>query len=253
MKIDRVIFFTGTHAAFGALKQSQVDGFNALLDAWEVMGSNDPRDLSYLLATSWHETAATMQPIAEYGHGQGHAYGRADPVTHQTYFGRGDVELTWLPNYRKAGEKLGLDLVNHPELALRQDVAAKIAIDGMTEGWFTGKKFSDYFNADKTDWAGARRIINGTDRAAMIGGYGEKFYKIVTSAIVKDAAPVSIGANGASATHAAPSKPAPAPQPAPLPQPAPSPMPSVSATPVQPAPQSFWARLLSALFHGVTQ
>ena len=38
----------------------------AILDAWEARpGGRDPRRLAYMLATAFHETAATMQPVRE--------------------------------------------------------------------------------------------------------------------------------------------------------------------------------------------
>ena len=44
------------------------------------------------------------------------------------YHGRGFMQLTGRDNYRMASQALGLDLVNHPELASKPDVAAKIAV-----------------------------------------------------------------------------------------------------------------------------
>jgi predicted chitinase len=44
------------------------------------------------------------------------------------YRGRGFMQLTGRDNYRMASQALGLDLVNHPELASKPDIAAKIAV-----------------------------------------------------------------------------------------------------------------------------
>lgn len=44
------------------------------------------------------------------------------------YHGRGFIQLTGRDNYRMAGQALGLDLLNHPELASRPDVASEIAV-----------------------------------------------------------------------------------------------------------------------------
>ena len=38
----------------------------------------------------------------------------------------------------------------------------------MKEGWYTSKKLSDYINDNKKDYVGARRIVNGTDKAKEI-------------------------------------------------------------------------------------
>ena len=53
----------------------------------------DLRWLAYILATDYHETAYTMQPIEEYGKGAGYDYGEPDPVTGEIYFGTGLVQL----------------------------------------------------------------------------------------------------------------------------------------------------------------
>jgi putative chitinase len=45
-----------------------------------------------------------------------------------TYHGRGYVQLTGRTNYARIGRELGLDLINHPELAEDRDIAATIAI-----------------------------------------------------------------------------------------------------------------------------
>ena len=129
-----------------------------------------------MLANTHHETDRTMQPIEEYGKGKGREYGKPDPATKQTYYGRGFVQLTWKANYDTMGKKLGVDLVNHPELALRLNVATQILFVGMMEGRFTGAKLSSYFNPTKEDWVNARRIINGVDKANLISTYGKAYY-----------------------------------------------------------------------------
>ena len=44
------------------------------------------------------------------------------------YHGRGYIQLTHRYNYKEYGDKLGVDLVNNPELAMQGDIAAKIAV-----------------------------------------------------------------------------------------------------------------------------
>lgn len=55
-------------------------------------------------------------------------YGRINPKTGQRYYGRGYIQLTWDYNYEKYGAALGLNLLQHPDLALQPDVAAKILV-----------------------------------------------------------------------------------------------------------------------------
>lgn len=200
--LNRSAFFDRVRAApfGGRLSASQVAGIEAILDACPAMLGL--ASLAYCLATTFHETARTMKPIEEYGRGKGRTYGPTG------FWGRGFVQLTWEANYAKATaalRKLGVltaaeDLVKTPALAMRPDVAAAILFYGMVEGWFTGKKLADYFGSGRNDPVGARRIINGTDKAATIAGYHATFvdaltaggYAAIPAAVaVKPAAPSS--------------------------------------------------------------
>ncbi len=166
---------------FDKLTQKQVEGMEAILDGWIKGGYTDIRHLAYILATTYHETAKTMQPIEEFGKGKGRDYGKKlklsrKPYTtpDKLYYGRGFVQLTWYENYQLASKKLKCDLLNFPELALQLDRATDILFLGMYQGWFTGKKLSDYIGV-KTDFVGARKIINGTDKASLIASYANSF------------------------------------------------------------------------------
>ena len=161
---------------FGALSQSQVNGINHIVTAIDQDKSISYPEAAYMLATTWHETNKTMQPVKEFG---SDLYLRSKP--YYPYIGYGYVQLTWEPNYKKVGQKLGLDLLNDPEQALKPDIAAKIMIQGMKEGWFTGKKLSDYIYQSQKDYVAARRIINGTDKAQLIAGYADTFEKALRS------------------------------------------------------------------------
>ena len=166
---------------FNGLTAKQVEGMEAILNAWDKGKDQDVRNLAYMLATVYHETAKTMQPIEEFGKGKGRPYGFKIKLSRKTYttpdklyFGRGFVQLTWYENYQMAGKKLKCDLLNYPELALQLDIATEILLKGMYQGWFTGRKLSDYIGV-KTDFVGARRIINGTDKASLIASYANGF------------------------------------------------------------------------------
>lgn len=196
--IDRKSFFAGIRQGPfpGRLTSGQVSGTSAILDEWERRRLTDLRWLADMLGTAKWETDHTMQPIREAG---GAAYlkrnydplggrptlakrnGNTAPGDGVKYCGRGYVQLTWKNNYATMTRLLnaaGVDvnLVTNPDLAMRPDVAAFILFEGMIRGSFTGKKLSDYFNASKTDWINARRIINGTDRAAEIAAISKQFY-----------------------------------------------------------------------------
>ena len=170
---NRDVFFNAVRGSLfhGGMTQSQVDGMNAILDAWEENPRSDNlRHLSYPLATTAHETGFTMQPIEEYGKGSGMEYGKKDPETGQTYYGRGYVQLTWRDNYRRADKELGFEGDDscewHAENALVPELAAEIILQGMSEGWFRSDdagvhNLDRYFNEDTDDPVGAREIVNG--------------------------------------------------------------------------------------------
>ena len=141
------------------------------------------RQAAYLIATAKHETANTFAPIEEYGRGKFHPYGRPDPKTGLTYFGRGYVQLTWVKNYQTMGTLLGLPLYTQPELALRYDVAYKIMSYGMTHGTFTGVGLNRYITDQKTDYLNARKIINGLDRAELIAGYATAIEQMLLNSL----------------------------------------------------------------------
>ncbi len=188
--INRKFFFdhARTYLFGGVLKQSQVDGITAILDVWDQnWAKKDDRWLAYMLATAHHETDRTMQPIEEYGKGRGRQYGENFKMdgtryadTSNIFYGRGFVQLTWYENYQKAGVKLRRNFIKNPALVMQLKNAGKIMFNGMSEGWFTGKKLSDYFNATTGDWINARRIINGLDKANLIAGYGQQYYGAIS-------------------------------------------------------------------------
>lgn len=125
---------------------------------------------AYVLATSYHESAHTMKPIAEMG-SQAYLHSRK----YWPYIGRGYVQLTWSYNYKKAGDKLGVDFLTHPELLMQAQYAVPILVEGMKEGWFTGKKLSDYIDLQHSDFLNARREINLMDKASLIAGYATAY------------------------------------------------------------------------------
>ncbi|WP_457659597.1 hypothetical protein [Sinorhizobium medicae] len=181
--MDRAKFFAAVRSPLfaGKMAEKQVQGVDAILDEAERRAT-PLAHLAYMLATALHETARTMQPIAEYGKGAGRKYGVKGKYG-QVPYGRGYVQLTWDSNYERADKELGLGgkLLRDFNLAMRQDIAAKIMFVGMTEGWFTGKKLADYIGA-KADYVGARRIINGTDKAKTIAGHAAVFEKALKAA-----------------------------------------------------------------------
>jgi putative chitinase len=212
---DRTVYFDSVRASLfaGKMSQQQVSGQEAILGEWEVQPWNTPmtdwRWLAYMLATTYHETSQKMWPVEENGKGSGKEYGKKDPETGQTYYGRGYVQLTWRDNYAYATKQLGLkgdaDLEWHAEMALEPQIAADIMFRGMFEGWFRSdsngrQTLGRYFNDSIEDAYGAREIINGDKKTipgwsngVSIGNLIKGYYSKFLSALKTSAheAPVS--------------------------------------------------------------
>lgn len=178
-----------------AISQSEVDGLQAILAqvgkwpsvAWAAYG----------LATAYHETWHTLQPVREVG---SDAYltrmydpppaglhprvakelGNIEPGDGVKFCGRGYVQLTGRALYARAGQHLGMPaMTDHPEVALEPSTAAAIMRAGMEQGWFTGRKLADFLPtsraATRAEFMAARRVINGQDRADQIADYAVSF------------------------------------------------------------------------------
>ncbi|MCM2434119.1 glycoside hydrolase family 19 protein [Agrobacterium rosae] len=201
--MDTTTFFAyARRAPFGGrLSQGQIDGVNIIFEQWNYFKIADRRLLAYALASVFHETGGRMLPVREsfaksdkaaitalekaWKAGQLGSvktpYWRKDK-NGKSWFGRGDIQITHEINYAKLGKRLGVDLVGNPSLALDPVISAKIAIVGMLEGLFTGKRLVDYFSATKDDPVGARAVVNGKDKAKLIAGYHKNFLDALDAA-----------------------------------------------------------------------
>ncbi len=145
-----------------------------IIQAAQAAGLSTPQT-AYVLATALWETARAMQPVREayYLGSKAEAYRRK--LRYWPWYGRGFVQLTWRENYLKAGQKIGVDLIANPDAAMEPDNAAQILVIGSRDGWFTGKRLGDYITTGKSDFVNARRIINGTDKAAEIAAIAREY------------------------------------------------------------------------------
>ena len=197
-KYNRKNFFDAYRTRFGPLTQDLVDALEFLLGQIENdsrFGETgiDRRQLSYCLATFKWETAHTFRPIDEIGSAArfnkmygpqtkvGKMLGNTKDGDGALFHGRGYVQLTGRRNYTKAKTLTGVDLVTNPDGAKDPATAYEIAIQGMIDGWFTGKKLSQFIKDGVTDFENARTIINGHDKAANIADIARRFVEVLAA------------------------------------------------------------------------
>ncbi|MGX7706302.1 hypothetical protein [Methylobacterium sp. Gmos1] len=185
----------------GSLAQSQVDGMNALLDmappdmgtaglahcfaeCWhETGGAMLPRieNLNYTTAARIREvwpkrfaSEAAAKPyvrnpelLANYVYSG--RMGNSQPGDGWRFRGMGLIQATGRDNAKRATKRLlalgylspGQDLEATPSLMLDPDISAAMLFVGLSEGWYTGKKLSDYFGPGKELARDARAMVNG--------------------------------------------------------------------------------------------
>ena len=151
--------------------------FPGILAECQNQGVNDKSQIAYILATTVHESGAGAH-MTEMASGDAYngrsSLGNTQPGDGPRYKGRGYVQVTGRNNYTNWSQKLGIDLVGNPELASQPGTAARILVQGMKEGSFTGKKLGDYVGEGRQDFEGARRVVNGTDKAGPIADTARK-------------------------------------------------------------------------------
>ncbi len=158
-------------------------------------GVTDPAQVAYILATAQAEV--NFNPRDE-----DDDYSRSGACGN--YCGRGLVQLTHIENYERAGKAIGVDLVNQPQLANRPDIASKIMVMGMRDGWFTGAGLGSYIRGGSANFGGARQIVNDGDRSGEIAQYAQRYYEAIRGTNIstlseKPGQECSIKAKGATA------------------------------------------------------
>ena len=182
-------------------------GTDAILNFWNAnLHLNDHRLLAYVLASVWHETGGIMSPVREGFKDSDdaviryldknrkpswHYYWYVVEETGQSYFGRGQIQLTWADNYKKADKQLGFEdkeksLYWNPDQALVDDISTEVTFDGMLYGWYRPGYCLPLFikpSMKKANFQGARDIVNGDYYAngAKIASVANAFNAVLES------------------------------------------------------------------------
>jgi Chitinase class I len=114
------------------------------------------REAAAFLANVYHETHGLTMIVEEntaaYGNYCDDSRPFGCPAGRAAYFGRGPAQLSWNYNYQRAGDALGLDLLNDPGL-----VQTDSAVAWKTALWF---------------WNAQAGAAASTSHNAMVGGRG---------------------------------------------------------------------------------
>lgn len=186
LTVDGIVGAETWQQLFSGDELSEIEVF--LLGYCQQCGVTDPGQIAYILATCQHESGLG-QWMEEWASGEDYE-GRTDlgnthPGDGIHFKGRGYVQITGRANYLYWSDRLGIDLISHPELAAQSDIAAQILVMGMRDGTFTGCKLSDFIEGEGIDFRNARRIINGLDRAEDIAAIAERYLSLLKTELSK--------------------------------------------------------------------
>jgi len=158
---------------------SKKDIQSAIIRECKRQGLTLNSQIAYVLATVQHETNNTFEPVRE-------AYWlseewRRKNLRYYPYYGRGYVQITLKANYEKYQDILGVDIVTNPDKVMDLNTSLFILVDGMSKGRFTSRKLGTYVNGNKTNFIGARDVVNPGDKPTLIADYAENWQRQISS------------------------------------------------------------------------
>ena len=123
------------------------NNFDALIENMYKFGINTPKRIKYFLAQCYHETGGfkhfkenlnysvnglltvyqkyfnesnvkeyARKPVKIANYVYDKRYGNTKPGDGSKYIGRGLIQITFKNNYKEVGKRIGVDIINHPEL-----------------------------------------------------------------------------------------------------------------------------------------
>lgn len=169
--------------AFPNIRASARTSVPIILAECEASGVTDRGQIAYILATAEHEShlGGLMVELASGIQYEGRIdLGNTKPGDGKRFKGRGFVQITGRKNYTDWSNRLSIDLVANPDKVIERAIAAKILVQGMQKGTFTGLRLGNFISGANRDFVNARKIINGLDRASKIAAMAEDFLRVLT-------------------------------------------------------------------------
>lgn len=182
------ISFNDLRSVLKGVPKCTIEG---IFDYWENSGGGDPKVLALSISTALKESNYTLQPgyIEKFSKTNPPAYAKPDKHG-RAYYGRGLTQLTKIENYKTFGNRLGINLVSQPDLAVVREYSIRILVDGARLSLFNTRygKVETYLNGTKSDWVRARGLVNpGSYRKRTVGYLACRFYDAVQPAYLQPA------------------------------------------------------------------
>lgn len=175
---EKTPFFENAKACYEAIEKALLE--IPCTSCGSIPVTVSPLVMAGALATVRVEVGRNFKPIMEYASGEAYE-GRRDLGNIQNgdgvrYKGRGFIQLTGRSNYALYGQKLGLDLISNPDLALDTSIGAKILVE-----YFKERKVIEACLSQ--DWLKVRKLVNGVNRATGMPNGWEEFSKVINQYI----------------------------------------------------------------------
>ena len=147
--------------------------YDSVKTALEEAGILTDLTLIGALATVRVEVGKSYKPVMEMSTGEAYEgrkdLGNTTKGDGRKYKGRGYIQLTGKSNYEIYGKRLGLDLLNNPDLALTVENSARILAQ-----YFKDRRV--HLACDNRDWVLVRKLVNGgnnglTDFKRVVGDF----------------------------------------------------------------------------------
>jgi len=169
-------FLEGATKAWDAVEKAFAGTGGVCPTCNQTVSGVNPLVMAGAMATIRVEVGKNFKPIMEYASGQAYEgrrdLGNVNPGDGVRYKGRGYIQLTGRSNYEIFGQKLGLDLINNPDLALDIDIGAKILAQ-----YFKDRGVVEACLAK--DWLKVRKLINGVNRSTGFPNGWSEFQTVI--------------------------------------------------------------------------
>lgn len=171
-QLEGAISADALHAIMTRLAKDKLHAYLPFLQAamLEFDVNNPPRRAAFLAQVA-HESGEFrfMEELADGAAYEGRkGLGNTQPGDGKRFKGRGPIQVTGRSNYNRYGQLLGIDLINHPELAAMPQVGFRIA-----GAFWKGNKLNEY--ADRPgNFTLISGKINGWNRDGVPNGMEDR-------------------------------------------------------------------------------